>query len=185
MGLFYRSVKMKLIGVLLLFIIPLISAQAKADDNKAKGYPVRTPKLFYVYTERITSTVNALTTCFVSTSTAATACSTGRKKRHLDFDLEELDIKPSALRKDNEYLDEEFFDKDDTSVGELESTMELDHVKEEMNRIKGVAVLVDDHHHLYQVLLHPDLLRGLSGLHPHQLDHIRILITMFVIITNQ
>ena len=37
--LFYRSVKMKLIGVLLLFIIPLISAQAKADDNKAKGYP--------------------------------------------------------------------------------------------------------------------------------------------------
>jgi len=78
--------------------------------------------------------VNALTTCFVSTSTAATACSTGRKKRHLDFDLEELDIKPSALRKDNEDLDDEFFDKDDTSVGELESTMELDHVKEEMNR---------------------------------------------------
>ena len=37
--LFCRSVKMKLIGVLLLFIIPLISAQAKADDNKAKGYP--------------------------------------------------------------------------------------------------------------------------------------------------
>ena len=49
----------------------------------------------------------------------------------------------------------------------------------------GVAVLVDHHNHLHQVLLHPDLLRGLSGLHPHQLDHIRMLITMFVIITNQ
>merc|ERR1719394_1646280 len=31
---------MKLIGVLLLFIIPLISAQAKADDNKAPGVPI-------------------------------------------------------------------------------------------------------------------------------------------------
>merc|ERR1719384_2563283 len=92
---------MKLIySVLLLFIIPMISAQA--DDNNANGVPVRTPKLFYVYTLKTTSTVNTLTTCYVSTSTAATACSTGRKKRHLPIDLEDLNIKPSKLREDNE-----------------------------------------------------------------------------------
>merc|ERR1719367_1203578 len=125
---------MKLIySVLLLFIIPRISAQAKADDNNANGVPVRTPKLFYVYTLKTTSTVNTLTTCFVSTTTAiTTACSTGRKKRALPIDLEDTNIKPSKLREDNEEADV-FFDHDGSRVDALESTMDTDDKKDALN----------------------------------------------------
>ena len=60
----------------------------------------------------------------------------------------------TIFRKDNEDLDDEFFDKDDTSVAELESTMELDRVKEEMNRkAKVCKILIKISHKIDHILL--------------------------------
>merc|ERR1719323_1664671 len=99
---------------LFLFIFPYIFASNLQEVESSKS-GVKKTTLFYVYTLKSTSTVNTATTCYVSTTSAATAC-TGRKKRaFVDTTDVDFEIAPSEIAKVEDSLD---------NIDELESTLE-------------------------------------------------------------
>merc|ERR1719373_894344 len=103
---------------LFLFIFPYIFASNLQEVESSKSGEKK-PRLFYVYTLKSTSTVNTATTCYVSTTTAATACTKRKKRAYVDTTDVDFEIAPSEIAKV-----EDSFDNIDDNIDELEPTLE-------------------------------------------------------------
>merc|ERR1719323_1798188 len=96
---------------LFLFIFPYIFASNLQEVESSKSGEKK-PRLFYVYTLKSTSTVNTATTCYVSTTSAATACTKRKKRAYVDTTDVDFEIAPSEIA------------NIDDNIDELESTLE-------------------------------------------------------------
>merc|ERR1712173_248286 len=80
-----------------------MGAAAQAEELKmgsergAGKVAERNPRLFFVSTSSFTSTLSTLSTCLVTTSAGASACSKRRKRMIVDSDIEQSEYSEPEL----------------------------------------------------------------------------------------